>query len=103
MHFQEFENLKARNEEMPELKAMVEATEFAIEKDEQTEYWAKVLLLIENYLHKVELVEFSLIADTGYIMQNATRIIRGLFEISMKKNYLVTTKNCLLWCQLLNK
>ena len=64
---------------------------------------AKVLLLLECYLMQRPLMIFSLIADTNYIMQNVIRLMRGMFEIALRKNLYRTAMLCLEWTIRLDK
>ena len=53
----------------------------------------KTLLLFWGYLHLETYDNYSLVADTNYITQNGTRIMRCLLEVAIKQNaaYLVET------------
>ena len=53
----------------------------------------KTLLLFWGYLHLESYDNYSLIADTNYITQNGTRVLRCLLEVAIKQNaaYLVET------------
>ena len=66
-----------------------------MEPEEESESWAKVLLLIENYLNFGFLRSFSLVADTNYIMQNSIRLLRALFELCVKKHFDYTLRSSL--------
>jgi hypothetical protein len=46
----------------------------------------KVMLLVQGYLSMVQYSEYSLQADTNYIVQNGTRILRCILEICLRKN-----------------
>lgn len=39
----------------------------------------------------------------AYIVQNAARLLRAIFEIGMNKNYAGLAKTALRWCQILDK
>lgn len=39
----------------------------------------------------------------GYIVQNAARLLRALFELALAKNFAETAKICLNWCKLVDK
>ncbi len=75
----------------------------SVEPNEELMTDAKVLLLIEAYLYQQQLAEFSLIADTNYIMQNMVRLSRGLFEIALRKKLPQTVRQCLQWSIRLEK
>lgn len=46
----------------------------------------KVNILLQTYISRGKVRSFSLISDSGYISQNATRICRAVFEIMLRKN-----------------
>ncbi len=39
----------------------------------------------------------------AYIVQNAARLLRAMFDIAMNKNYANLAKIALKWCQILDK
>ena len=39
--------------------------------------------------------DFSLVSDTSYVVQNASRILRGLFEIALRKSWVSTSSKLL--------
>jgi activating signal cointegrator complex subunit 3 len=51
--------------------------------------------------------DFSLVSDTAYVVQNASRLLRGVFEIALRKSLVRTAYKLLelsktverrLWC-----
>ena len=86
----EFQQIKLREDENEELLALAaEATEYWIElkKEDIATTYGKVMSLMYGYLVHTQLDTFSLVADTAYIIQNGARIIRALYEMSLKKNW----------------
>ncbi|KAI6657394.1 hypothetical protein LOD99_142 [Oopsacas minuta] len=82
----EFEQVKVRDEEMPELKML------------ESECWLPVLggpgnphgkvnILLQAHISRKRVETFSLISDLHYISQNGGRILRGLFDIALKKGW----------------
>lgn len=69
------------------MKKLHKYSSMKIDKDEVMECYGKAIILLEAYLKGLEVKAFSLIADTGYIVQNGARIMRALFEICLNKNY----------------
>jgi len=67
------------------------------------ECYGKAMILLDGYLKGLEVKTFSLIADTGYIVQNGSRIMWALFEICLNKNYAKLTLAALNWCKLIDK
>jgi len=61
--------------------------------------YAKVMLLIQGYLSMADYDTYSLVADTNYIIQNGTRILRCIFEICLRKNLAYLSITVLRWCR----
>lgn len=100
----EFKQLDARKEEFEELKILV-AESRIVEVDKATfnEAHTKVLVLFEAYLKQRVVRTFSLISDMAYVVNNAARLLRAMFEIALKKNFAGLLKSTLQWCQTLDK
>ncbi|KAK7049628.1 putative steryl acetyl hydrolase mug81 [Paramarasmius palmivorus] len=47
----------------------------------------KVNILLQSYISKLLIEDFALISDTGYVAQNAGRIIRALLEIAISRRW----------------
>ena len=47
----------------------------------------KVNILLQTYISRGFVRSFSLISDQNYIITNATRIARALFEIVLRRNW----------------
>ncbi|KAJ3337146.1 activating signal cointegrator 1 complex subunit [Gonapodya sp. JEL0774] len=82
----EFENVKVREEEMPELKGLEEASVCAVKGGVDTTY-GKVNILLQNYVSRSRVDDFALVSDTGYVAQNSARILRALFEVALNRNW----------------
>lgn len=103
-HANEFKQLDARREEIPELGLLLPECELVeVSKDVVNEAPTKVLMLFEAYLKQRPLKTFSLISDMAYIVQNSARLLRALFEIGLQRNYANVMKATLEWCQILDK
>ncbi|XP_063995820.1 activating signal cointegrator 1 complex subunit 3 isoform X2 [Diachasmimorpha longicaudata] len=84
---QEFQQLKVRDDEMQELDELTnEYCELAAQGGAENIH-GKVNILIQTYLSRGRLSGFSLISDQAYIIQNALRISRALFEVMLRKNH----------------
>ena len=57
------------------MKGLYKYTSFKLEKEEMMESYGKAMILLDAYLKGLEVKAFSLIADTGYIVQNGSRIM----------------------------
>lgn len=83
---QEFNQLKVRDDELPELDKLVcDGCWYKVSGGSENTN-GKVNILLQSYISKVRLEGFSLISDQAYVVQNAVRIIRSLFEIVLRKN-----------------
>ena len=47
----------------------------------------KVNILLQSYISRGYVRSFSLISDQNYVVTNASRIARALFEIVLRKNW----------------
>ena len=54
-----------------------------VDKTCYNEAHTKVLCLFEAYLKQRQIRTFSLISDMCYVVQNAARLLRAMFEIAM--------------------
>lgn len=93
---QEFEQLKVRDDEMQELDELVNEYCEVVALGGAENIHGKVNILIQTYLSRGRLAGFSLISDQAYIIQNALRISRALFEVMLRKN------NAIMAARLLN-
>lgn len=125
----EFSNLQVRQDEFQELKEIEKESFFEdvngnftrmlkLEKEksgkvntggvtdlrqqqekEGFDSYEKVMLLIQGYLSMLHYETYSLVADTNYIVQNGTRILRCIFEICLRKNLAYLSLTVLRWCR----
>ena len=49
--------------------------------------YGKVNILLQTYISRGMVESFSLVSDHAYVAQNASRIMRGLFEIALRKGW----------------
>lgn len=82
---QEFEQLKVRDDEMNELDELMHECELVPQGGVENVH-GKVNILLQTYLSRGRVNTTSLISDQAYIMQNAVRIVRALFEIMLRRN-----------------
>lgn len=102
-HSSEFENIVPREDEIPELETLRRDKRIVpIEiKSSLTDRVGKVNLLLQVYISRANMQSFSLIADSMYISQNASRICRALFELCLRRGWpslaeqlLTVSKSC---------
>ena len=91
----EFEQVKVRDEEMPELKILEQDCWFQVMGGPGHPH-GKVNILLQSYISRKRVETFSLISDLHYISQNGGRILRGLFDIALKKGWPRVTQTLLL-------
>ncbi|KAK4699669.1 hypothetical protein P7C70_g6591, partial [Phenoliferia sp. Uapishka_3] len=51
----------------------------------------KVNVLLQAYISKAYIEDFALVSDSGYVSQNAARIVRALLEMAMSKRWAPVT------------
>lgn len=63
----------------------------------------KVNILLQTYISGGSPSVFSLVSDMAYVAQNAARILRGLFEIALRRNWASMTHKLLTLCKMLDR
>lgn len=87
---QEFDQIKVRDDELNELDHLLHLCSLIVHCGCENKE-GKVNILLQMYLSKISIESFSLISDQAYVVQNATRIARALFEISLHKHWAMST------------
>ncbi|GLE08359.1 hypothetical protein PINS_up019455 [Pythium insidiosum] len=83
----EFEQLKAREDEMPELERLQKNfCRFPVRGGGLDTYMGKTNVLLQALVGRARVSNFTLISDTNYVAQNASRVCRALFEICLRKH-----------------
>ncbi|TMW66845.1 hypothetical protein Poli38472_011961 [Pythium oligandrum] len=83
----EFEQIKAREDEMNELERLQRKyCRFEVLGGGVESYMGKTNVLLQALIGNARVSSFTLISDTNYVAQNASRVCRALFEICLKKN-----------------
>ena len=89
----EFENIMVREEELEELEELLRrACRILPVKGGVENKYGKVNILLQAYLAHVPVKAFALVSDTAYVVQNASRMLRGVFEIALKKQWCSVAK-----------
>lgn len=86
----DFDQIKSRDSEEKELKKMLEIAPCEVTGGIETSP-GKVNILLQAYISRTYVEDFALASDTAYVAQNAGRIIRALFEISLSQRWAGTT------------
>ncbi|PPJ51471.1 hypothetical protein CBER1_09233 [Cercospora berteroae] len=83
----EFDNITSRESEEKELMRLKEnAAPCDIEGGIGTQQ-GKTNVLLQSYISKANLEDFTLVSDTAYVAQNAARICRALFMIALNRRW----------------
>ncbi|RIA90966.1 Sec63 Brl domain-containing protein [Glomus cerebriforme] len=99
----EFEDLKSREEEAKELEDLKKDSCPCQTKRTIDTTQGKVNILLQSYLSNANIKDFALISDSAYVIQNASRIVRALFEIAVNRNWAQVTINLLTLCKCIDK
>ncbi|EUD65104.1 adenosinetriphosphatase [Plasmodium inui San Antonio 1] len=98
----EFKHLFVREEEKVELSIIMEKLPIPLKESINIPY-TKINILLQLYLSNVTLSGYIINADLIYIQQNALRIFRAFFEISLKKNSYHLTALTLKFCKMVER
>ena len=83
----EFDNIQSRETEEKELMRLKEeAAPCDIDGGIGTQQ-GKTNVLLQSYISKANLEDFTLVSDTAYVAQNAARICRALFMIALNRRW----------------
>jgi activating signal cointegrator complex subunit 3 len=99
----EFENIMVREEELEELEALLKkACRIAVKGGVENRY-GKVNILLQAYLSHAPIKAFALVSDTAYVVQNASRILRGVFDMMLKQRWSSMAKMALTLCKMVDR
>ena len=83
----EFDNVQSRDNESKELHHLNKiACACEIEGGLETTH-AKVNVLLQSYISRSRVEDFTLVSDTNYVAQNSARICRSLFQIALNRRW----------------
>lgn len=83
----EFDNITSRESEEKELMRLKdESAPCDIDGGIGTQQ-GKTNVLLQSYISKANLEDFTLVSDTNYVAQNAARICRALFMIALNRHW----------------
>ena len=94
----EFKYIPVRDEEKVELSKLVEMVPIPI-KGGSEDPSSKINVLLQTYVSRLSLEGFALMSDMVFVTQNAGRLFRALFEISLKRGWSNLARKCLTWCK----
>ncbi|KAI5954889.1 brr2 [Candida jiufengensis] len=93
-HSGEFQFIPVRREERIEINKLMEQCPIPI-KELPTEPMAKINILLQTYISRLNLEGYALISDMIYIKQSADRLLHALYEIAIFKKWSSLAKNVL--------
>ncbi|KAF2754265.1 pre-mRNA splicing helicase-like protein [Pseudovirgaria hyperparasitica] len=99
---EEFKYIPVRQEEKLELAQLLSKVPIPI-KEGIEEPQAKINVLLQAYISRLKFEGLALMADLVYVTQSAGRILRAIFEISLKKGWSSVTKLTLDLCKMAEK
>src|SRR3989338_6014969 len=98
----EFEQMRVREEEQPELCRIEEDYQLEVQGG-STFTFGKVALLLHAYIYHAQLEAFSLISDQAYVVENAKRIFRALFEMLLNRGWSSLAVQLLVWVRMIDR
>ncbi|CUM54439.1 uncharacterized protein AC631_04380 [Debaryomyces fabryi] len=99
----EFDSIKFREEEVEELKKLLETdVPCQIAGDIESAH-GKTNILIQSYVSQAAIKDSALISDCNYVAQNSARICRALFLIGMNRRWGTFAKIMLSICKSIDK
>ncbi len=98
----EFKYIPVRQEEKLELARLIQKVPIPI-KETIEEPNAKINVLLQAYISRLKLDGLALMADMVYVTQSAGRILRAIFEITLKKGWATVAKLALNLCKMAEK
>ncbi|KAL0206484.1 hypothetical protein P9112_001791 [Eukaryota sp. TZLM1-RC] len=81
----DFEQMQVRDDEIPELEKLRSTSCAVAVNNPVTTVEGKANVLIQSWLSNRRPISFSLVADYNYISQNLGRIVRGIFELTIRR------------------
>ncbi|OJJ46243.1 hypothetical protein ASPZODRAFT_16841 [Penicilliopsis zonata CBS 506.65] len=98
----EFKYIPVRQDEKLELAKMLGRVPVPV-KESIDEPHAKINVLLQAFISRLKLDGLALMADMVYVTQSAGRILRALFEISLKKGWSGVARTALDLCKMAEK
>lgn len=98
----EFKYIPVRQDEKLELAKLLGRVPIPV-KESIEEPQAKINVLLQAYISRLKLEGLALMADLIYVTQSAGRILRAIFEITLKKGWASVAKNTLDLCKMAEK
>ncbi|ROT36775.1 pre-mRNA-splicing factor brr2 [Sodiomyces alkalinus F11] len=98
----EFKYIPVRQDEKLELAKLLGRVPVPV-KESIEEPHAKINVLLQAYISRLKLEGLALMADMVYVTQSAGRILRAIFEITLRKGWASVAKTALDLCKMAEK
>ncbi|PKC16297.1 Sec63-domain-containing protein [Rhizophagus irregularis] len=98
----EFKYIPVREEEKLELSKLLERVPIPV-KEGIEEPTSKINVLLQAYISQLKLDGFALVSDMVYITQSASRILRAMFEICLKRGWSQLSRRALDLCKMVER
>ncbi|KAI6249552.1 Pre-mRNA-splicing factor brr2 [Erysiphe necator] len=95
----EFKYIPVRQDEKLELAKLLSRVPIPV-KESIEEPQAKINVLLQSYISRLKLEGLALMADLVYVTQSAGRILRAIFEITLKKGWASVARTTLEMCKM---
>lgn len=99
---EEFKYIPVRQDEKLELAKLLSRVPIPV-KESIEEPHAKINVLLQAYISRLKLDGLALMADMVYVTQSAGRILRAIFEITLRKGWSSVAKTALDLCKMAEK
>ncbi|EIW82415.1 Sec63-domain-containing protein [Coniophora puteana RWD-64-598 SS2] len=83
----EFEQIQLRESEGKELKRLQDIVPCDVEGDGVNTKDAKVNILLQSFISRLQIEDFALISDMAFVAQNGGRICRALLELALSAKW----------------
>lgn len=104
---QEFKYIPVREEEKVELGKLMERVPIPVKAGSSAgtieDTSSKINVLLQAYISGLKLDGFALASDMTYIHQSAGRIMRALFEITIKRGWASLAMRALMFCKMIGR
>lgn len=98
----EFKYVPVRDSEKIELENLLSLVPIPI-RGTSDDPRTKINVLLQAHISKMSLDGYVLKSDMVYVTQSAARIMRGLFEVFIKRGWANVANNCLQICKMIDK
>ena len=98
----EFKYIPIRDSEKIELERLLSLVPIPV-RGAQDDPRTKINVLLQAHISKMKLEGYALKSDMVYVTQSAARIMRGLFEVFLKRGWSKVAESCLNICKMIDK